>query len=1505
MGDFVRKMTNSSPNRTILLLLILFLTLTGLTGARALAAQDDSSAPTYLPPPTEEQLNDASIPPLVGGIPATPKPAADAPRGPVRPGTLFQSSPNAPSVVVWYGPTQTFGPNGDPQKWINIVGNVTSAVPLSGLSYTVNGGPAKTLSIGSNNSRLINSGDFNAEIDYTDLNAGNNTVIITATDTMGGTTPAVVTVNYQARAGSWTPGTYITDWSTAAKVNDVAQVVDGDWIISAAKARPTSLAVTGFDRLIAVGDISWRDYTVTVPITVHSLNLNKSPGVGLIVRWQGHFDTGVGLQPVVGWKRLGAMAWYRYDKATASTPAVEGLELLGHGGGAIGTKGFNLTPGQTYIYKVSVSSNADPAKPATYRFKVWPQGQTEPTGWDIESVGVTGEPRNGSILLVAHHADVSFGNVTVNLGDTEPRPELTIGSVGTGTGTVTASPQKATYRFGEDVTLTAAPNGGSVFSGWQGNATGTTNPTTVEMFADRTVKAQFTDPNAQTPVSDDFNGCELNPSLWTFVNPLNDSSVAMTGGHAEISVPSGVTHDLWTSGRNAPRIMQYVDDGDFEFLVKFDSTMSLKNQAQGILVEGDAQNYLRYNFLHDGSSYKIQAYTFTGGAQTQRVNVNITMSAPMYLRVKRIGDVWNLTYSSNGSTWSFGAGFTYALNVTAAGVYAGNSNANPAHVARVDYFFNAKSPVSPEDNNRKLNVTINGNGSVQRAPDKENYACDEVVTLTPVPAPGFKFESWGGALTGNASPAQLTMNATKGVIANFVSDTQYTVSLSANGAGTVTKSPDKPTYGAGEQVTLTAAPSLGNTFVNWLVDGAPNTNNPLVLTVTKNMTVVGNFATAPPRVLTVTPVGNGTVNVNPAKASYLHGETVTLTAVPGQNASFTGWSGSYGDVNPLVITMDGDKSITATFRDNIYSLTTNVDPPGSGTVSVDPQKSLYYQDEVVELTPVPASGYKFNGWSGDLTGSAVPGQLAMTKNSTVTANFIPGDSFSINISISGGSGTVTKSPSKAEYGYGEEVTLSAVPDTGYEFLRWSGDLESTDNPAVVTVTEDMDITANFAGEGIYSLTILPSENGSVAADPVRNLYAQDEQVTLTAVPELGYMFNGWGEDAFGSDNPLTITMTRNTTVSASFITAPLYNLNVTTNGPGSVALDPVGTQFIAGSTVTLTATAESGYVFTGWTGDLISNVNPYQLLIDGNKNIVANFGEASDVVSDDFAGCGTLNSRWTWVDPLGLADYSLTGTQAKIVVPSGANYEIWKNGNNSARLVQAVANTNFEIIVKLDSPVTQGYQTQGVLIETDEDTFLRADFHHNGTEMRFFAGTVDNGASRNRFSVPIAPAPAEIYMRIQRNGDTFRLFYRFTETDPWTGFKGSNFKFPMEVKGVGIFASTQPLGGQPAPGHTALFDFFFNVNTPISPEDGNAPGIVVNKVGEGNVTLTPNNGNYTCGQQVQLQATPAAGWRFQNWSVDLNGSNPTQTLTVTKKHNVTATFVRITGYKLFLPVAIR
>src|SRR5690242_627348 len=87
-----------------------------------------------------------------------------------------------PQVNLWYGNYQTFGANGVPQQWINILGNVTSPVGIAMLTYSLNGAPNVNLDWGPTNPRLVEAGDFNADIDYALLWPGSNKVIITATD---------------------------------------------------------------------------------------------------------------------------------------------------------------------------------------------------------------------------------------------------------------------------------------------------------------------------------------------------------------------------------------------------------------------------------------------------------------------------------------------------------------------------------------------------------------------------------------------------------------------------------------------------------------------------------------------------------------------------------------------------------------------------------------------------------------------------------------------------------------------------------------------------------------------------------------------------------------------------------------------------------------------------------------------------------------------------------------------------------------------------------------------------------------------------------------------------------------------------------------------------------------------------------------------------------------------------------------------------------------------------
>lgn len=202
---------------------------------------------------------------------------------------------------------------------------------------------------------------------------------------------------------------------------------------------------------------------------------------------------------------------------------------------------------------------------------------------------------------------------------------------------------------------------------------------------------------AQTPalVSDEFNAPALDTGLWTFVNPLGDATVSATGSHAEIAVPAGVRHDLWTGTDEVPRLLQAAPDGDFEVEVKWDSAVGAQYQLQGLLVVQDADDMLRIEMHSDAGGAHLFVARIAGGIASVVHYSDVAGGAPTYFRLKREGDAWTLRTSSNGTNWTTGASFTQALAVTALGPFAGNSGANPAFTSRVDYF-RAISQTAPD-----------------------------------------------------------------------------------------------------------------------------------------------------------------------------------------------------------------------------------------------------------------------------------------------------------------------------------------------------------------------------------------------------------------------------------------------------------------------------------------------------------------------------------------------------------------------------------------------------------------------------------------------------------------------------------------------------------------------------------------------------------------------------------------------------------------------------------------
>lgn len=886
---------------------------------------------------------------------------------------------SGPTIEFWYGLNQNFGQIGKPQGQINVLGNVSDDNGIASLTYSLNSGPQIPLSIGPDTRRLLNQGDFNVELFDNDpaLVTGTNQLLITATNSLSDTSSETVTLNY-ARGNTW-PLPYSIDWESAGSILDVAQIVDGKWDLSSAGVRTLD---PGYDRLIAIGDVDWDDYQISVPITIHN-NLTSSAILGFLMRWTGHTNHPVpGWQPKSGWIPFGAMGRYSWKSGYIG----DRLQIFGNPNVTLAEdfSGRKLSEDISYIFKMRVESI--PAQGPVYALKVWQAGTSEPAKWDLVGQGDVNDPINGSILLLAHLVDATFGDVTIepigvdninpSISNIQMKAGLTSAIITWDTdeptsGSVAYGPSMA-YEYGS----AADPNWGESHSVL---LTGLTpgsryhfqiqsidtqgNPT---LSGDRIFDTNS--PSASSGIlSDDFNTCSLDEATWSFIDLVGDATYGITGSFTQdswlsMTVPEGSDHDIWIDKYNAPRVMQSANNADFEIEVKFESGLGTRNQTQGILIEESEadQDFLRFELVNDGSGTKINATVFTKGFPSIEYEGTVGAAgvSPIYMRVTRQGDDWSLRYSLDGIFGAPIVTFTHPLTVTAVGAYAGNSNlasyppvpdislveeiierddglsflsinspqAAPGFTGFIDYFMETSVLIVPEDGERnEITHTIlpPGGGSVAIEPDIASYTCGESVTLTANPQPGWFFSGWSGDLTGSLNPVDLQMFGGREIAASFFQE-RYTLNVNIVGTGSVAKSPDELTYDPGE--------------------------------------------------------------------------VVLLMATPGPGWNFGGWGGDLsGSTNPVEVTMAGDKHITATFSPQPYSLYVKVQ--GDGYVLKDPEHESYIYGDVVNLTAFAGPGWIFIGWSGDLTGSTNPTNILIDEGKTIVANFIKGQSRKLFIPI--------------------------------------------------------------------------------------------------------------------------------------------------------------------------------------------------------------------------------------------------------------------------------------------------------------------------------------------------------------------------------------------------------------------------------------------------------------------------------------------------------------------------
>lgn len=148
--------------------------------------------------------------------------------------------------------------------------------------------------------------------------------------------------------------------------------------------------------------------------------------------------------------------------------------------------------------------------------------------------------------------------------------------------------------------------------------------------------------------------------------------------------------------------------------------------------------------------------------------------------------------------------------------------------------------------------------------------------------------------------------------------------------------------------------------------------------------------------------------------------------------------------------------------ETLYTLLVNVEPAEAGIVFIEPSGPSYKKGTTVFLFALgKADNYAFYQWTGDLAADDDnPAKVVMNANKNVTAHFKELD-YNLTVEMEG-KGRIIRKIVTGEGDAGPvQIQLTAHPDPGWAFLKWTGDLTGSDNPARLILDGDKTITAYF------------------------------------------------------------------------------------------------------------------------------------------------------------------------------------------------------------------------------------------------------------------------------------------------------------------------------------------------------------------------------------------------------------------------------------------------------------
>ncbi len=215
----------------------------------------------------------------------------------------------------------------------------------------------------------------------------------------------------------------------------------------------------------------------------------------------------------------------------------------------------------------------------------------------------------------------------------------------------------------------------------------------------------------------------------------------------------------------------------------------------------------------------------------------------------------------------------------------------------------------------------------------------------------------------------------------------------------------------------------------------------------------------------------------------------------------------------------------------LYSITTN--KIGQGSIEKTPNANNYEAGTTIIVTAKPASGWKFVRWQGDLSSTNNVEELLVNGDKNIVAVFQQ-NTFKLTTNVSG-QGSISRSPNTDEFTEGANATLTAIPASGWKFVRWEGDYFGTNITINVPMTSAKTVTAVFQQLQYFTLKV-STANARINIMPKQDSYLEGTEVEILVIPSTGWKVDYWSDDhtykstrrkiIMDSDKQFSITMTR-------------------------------------------------------------------------------------------------------------------------------------------------------------------------------------------------------------------------------------------------------------------------------------------------------------------------------------------------------------------------------------------